>query len=405
MAIQGLRDTSNFVADQRPKNWRETILLLYPNGKAPLTALTSLMKSEETNDPEFNWWDKKFPSQRMVMSANLTAGAGSIPVVDGAKAVREGHILLIEQTGEIVYCNADASSDTSISVSRAFSGTSAAAIADIGAAGVNPNIRVIGNVNEESSLPPTGVNYDPTKRFNYTQIFRNTLEMSRTAQKTRLRTGNQVKEAKRECLELHSIEMEKSFWWGKRHETTIKGKPARTTGGFLSFIDSNNIVANNGAAVDMETLEGWLERIFRFGSSEKMGFCGNMFLVGVQQAIRKNSQITIQSGIKEFGMNVSKLFCPFGELTLKSHPLFNQLTGGTTAATRYYGYNSACAILDANEIKYRNFVDADTKYQPKLEANGLDGMQSGYLTEAGIEVHHPETHFLITGVETGTADS
>lgn len=54
MAINGLRTTANFVTDQRPKNWRETILLLYPNGKAPLTALTSLMKSEKTDDPEFN---------------------------------------------------------------------------------------------------------------------------------------------------------------------------------------------------------------------------------------------------------------------------------------------------------------------------------------------------------------
>lgn len=405
MPIQGLRDTSNFVADQRPKNWREAILLLYPNGKAPLTALTSLMKTESTDDPEFNWWDKKFPTQRMVINANLTAAAGSLSVVDGAKAVREGHVLLIEQTNEIVYCNADATSDTSISVTRAFSGTSAAAIADIGAAGVNPNVRVIGNVNEEGSLAPTGVNYDPTKRFNYCQIFRNTLEMTRTASKTRLRTGSQVKEAKRECLELHSIEMEKAFWWGKRYETTLKGKPARTTGGFLSFVDSGNIVANAGAAVTMTVLEGWLERIFRFGSTEKMGFCGNLFLVGIQQAIRKNSQIKIESGIKEFGMNVSKLFCPFGELTLKSHPLFNQLIGGTTNSTRYYGYNAACAILDANEIKYRPFVDADTKYQAKLEANGMDGMQSGYLTEAGMEVHHPEAHFLITGVETGAVDA
>ena len=65
-------------------------------------------------------------------------------------------------------------------------------------------------------MPPTGVNYDPTKKYNYTQIFRNTLEMTRTASKTRLRTGDQVKEAKRECLELHSIEMEKGFIWGAK---------------------------------------------------------------------------------------------------------------------------------------------------------------------------------------------
>lgn len=55
MAIQGLRDTSNFVADQRPQNWREGIMLLYPNGKMPLLALTSVMKSRSVDDYTFNF--------------------------------------------------------------------------------------------------------------------------------------------------------------------------------------------------------------------------------------------------------------------------------------------------------------------------------------------------------------
>ena len=34
----------------------------------------------------------------------------------------------------------------------------------------------------------TGVNFDPTEAYNYCEIFRNTLEMSNTAQQTNLRT-------------------------------------------------------------------------------------------------------------------------------------------------------------------------------------------------------------------------
>ena len=44
-------------------------------------------------------------------------------------------------------------------------------------AGVNPNLLCIGSAFEEGSLAPTGVNYDPTERYNYTQIFRRTLEI------------------------------------------------------------------------------------------------------------------------------------------------------------------------------------------------------------------------------------
>src|SRR5262245_66447120 len=101
MPIQGLRDTSNFVTDQRPKNWRETILLLYPNGKAPLTSLTSLMKSKSTDDPEFNWWDKLKPSQRHALSASITNVATSLTVASGGKGLGVGHIIRFEHTEEL----------------------------------------------------------------------------------------------------------------------------------------------------------------------------------------------------------------------------------------------------------------------------------------------------------------
>lgn len=403
MAIQGLRDTSNFVADQRPKDWRQSMLLLYPNGKAPLTALTNLMKSKSTEDPEFNWWEKPLPTQRLALTASITDSETTLTIGGGgALAVRAGHVLRIEQSEELVLVTADPASDTSLIVQRAFASTSAAAVTYDGA-GVNPNVQVVGNVNEEGSLPPTGVNYDPTKRYNFTQIMRNTLEMTRTASKTRLRTGDQLVEARRECLELHSIEMERNFLFGKRFEGTKNGKPMRMTSGIINFIDSGNIVANGGAAVTMAGLEGWLERMFRYGSSEKLGFCGNLAMLAIQQAVRKNTSVQIMSGIKEFGMNVSRLICPFGELVLKTHPLFNQVTGGTTSATRYYGLNSWLLVIDQQELVYR-YID-DTKYEKQLQANGFDGMQSGYLTEAGLEVHHPLSHFLIKGMETGAVDA
>ena len=53
MAFLGMRGTGDWVADQRPKSWREFILYEYPNGSAPLTAITAKLKSEQIDDPEF----------------------------------------------------------------------------------------------------------------------------------------------------------------------------------------------------------------------------------------------------------------------------------------------------------------------------------------------------------------
>lgn len=404
MAIQGLRTTLNFVTDQRPKNWREGVLLLYPNGKAPLTALTNAMKSKATDDPEFNWWTKLRNSQRMALSASINTAVTTIPVTSGALNLKDGHLIRVEQSGEILLVTGDPASDTSFTAQRAYSGSTAAAVTYNGA-GVNPNMHVIGSAYEEGSLAPTGISRDPSKLNNYTQIFRNTLEMTRTASKTRLRTGDAAAEAKREAYEDHQTEIEKALIFGKPLETTRNGKPLRTTGGIIHNIDSGNIVDQAGVALPMNTLEGWLERVFRFGSSEKICFCGNLFLLGINQAIRKNSTYNIQNGLKEYGMNVSRLICPFGELVMKTHPLFNEITGGTTGGTAYYGYNSWGLIVDQAELVYRYMAGDDMRYEKDLQSNGQDGMKSGYITECGLEIHHPTTHFLIKGVASGAADA
>jgi hypothetical protein len=52
-AFLGMRGNGDWVTDQRPKNWRETMLFLYPNGSMPLTAIMSKMKSEKTDDPQY----------------------------------------------------------------------------------------------------------------------------------------------------------------------------------------------------------------------------------------------------------------------------------------------------------------------------------------------------------------
>lgn len=399
MALQGLRHSGNFAADERPKNWRETILRLEPNGMAPFTALTALMKEASTNDPEFSWFEKVTPSQRMQLSANLTTNATTIAVTVDASQIKQGHVIRVEHSEELLYVTADPTNDTQLVVQRGFAGTTPATVT---IASENPFIHVVGTAYEEGSVAPTGVNYDPAKRFNYTQIFRDTLEMTRTASKTRLRTGDQVKEAKRECLELHTLAMEKAFIFGRRFEGTRNGKPFRTTGGIISYIPPSNIVNNTDGTVNISEIEGWLERMFRWGSSEKLAFLGNTAMLAINQAIRRSSQFQIMSGIKEYGMNVTRIISPFGELVCKTHKLFNQLP--TTSGAAWSGTDTWMLVVDQAQLRYRPLDGGDTKYQSDLQENGLDGMKAGYLTEAGLEFNFPETHFLIRGLKTGVAD-
>lgn len=412
MAIQGLRDTSNFVANARPQNWREGIQLLYPNGKMPLIGLTSLMKSRSVDDIQFNWWEKIMDDRRFALHAttgDLTTSNTTLTLAAGenAKSLKQGDVLLVEESLEYIRVSSDPTSDLSFAVTRGWAGSTATAV-DANGNNVNPNLLLVGSAYEEGSLPPTGIAYDPNQKYNYTQIFRDTLEATRTAMKTRLRTGDAVKEAKRECLEYHGVGMERAFWLNERSSTTENGKPLHTLRGAMKWIDSDNIkvaTTDYASGVTMLGLEEYLYNIFKYGSSEKLAVMGNRALLTIQQIIRKNTTYNIQFGLKEFGMNVSRLETPYGSLVMKSHPLFNQSTGGTTGTGPYYGMESWMFVMDMAELTYVHLKDSDTKYQPDLQANGMDGMQSGYLTEASIEMHHPTTHYLIKNLALAAADA
>jgi len=329
-------------------------------------------------------------------------------VTEDAQKLVQNHLLYVEDTDEIMRVSSDPSSDTSIPVERGFAGTTAAALDAGTGSGTNPNLLVIGSAFEEGANAPTGLNFDPVKLYNYTQIFRNAIEATRTATKTRLRTGDQVREAKREALQYHSIEMERAFFWGSRFEGTQNSKPIRTTGGIHYWVSNNassNVVNRGGTATDMEQLETWMNEMFRWGSQEKMAFAGNKAMLTIQQIVRKNASYELVQGQKEFGMNVTRLVSPFGTLVLKTHPLFNYSTGGTNNSGDYYGFNSSLYVLDMDNLRYRYLSDSDTQYKPDRQSNDLDGMKSEYLTEAGIELHHPETFYIINGLTNAAADS
>lgn len=408
MAVQGLRTTANFIANQAPENWREGIMLLKPNGTAPLTALTSLMKSRKVDDPRFHWWDKPMQTRRLAANGNIAdAAAGvvtTVPVVSGALGLKQNDVLKSEETDEIFRVYVDPTIDTEVQLVRGFAGSTTEALTYAGN-GVNPNLIVIGSAYPEGSMPATGIAWDPTERYNYTQIFRSSIEMTRTAQRTKLRTGDQVKEAKREANEVLLNDLERAFWFGKRSTSTLDGKPLRTFGGVIENIPAANKVAATSGNFEMDDLEGWMERIFQYGSNEKMCFAGNRALSAINTCIRKNTAYQIMGNEKEYGMSVSRLICPFGTLVIKTHPLWNQMSGGTTGSADYFGMNSTLIALDMENIQYVNLEGDDIRYEPKLESNGFDGMKSGYIGEVSIQVGLGETHFMIENLNTGKVDT
>ena len=265
-------------------------------------------------------------------------------------------------------------------------------------------IMVIGNINPEGANMPDAISYDPTKIYNYTQIWRSPLSITRTARLTKLRTGDAYKEAKRECLELHSIEMEKSLIWGIMTENTgANGKPERTTRGLINIIKtyaSGNVddyslnsdySGDTWVASGEDWLDSYLEQMFRYGSGEKLALAGSGALLGINKLAKTYGQFSITAETKAYGIQVTTWVTPFGRISIKTHPLFSY-----QAANR-----NSMVIFEPASLKSRIITDTTFYTDPEKQNTGWtrrDGTDEEYLTEMGLEFHFPTGWGYLNGV-------
>lgn len=425
----GMRGTGDWATDQRPKSWREMILYLYPNGSAPLTAILSKLREEKVSDPEYNWWTKILQTQRadidgIYLDAILDSAYSSGGVVgdtlylkmDGTdiKHFRVGHVVVMRDASDY---EVDKNAKVTAVVANGANSYAACKLIEADSTTTQSHdlsdtdtLLIIGNANPEGGTRPDAVSYDPVKWYNLTEIFRTPLSITRTARETRLRTGDAYTEAKRECLELHSIEMEKAFLWGYRYEGTgANGKPERYTMGLIRSIQyGSDGTANVGVTDDyslnstysgqtwLQGGEDWLdaelEQIFRYGRRTKLAFCGSGAMLGINRLAKTygNIQLTPQSA--SYGLEVISWITPFGTIKLVLHPLFS-----FEATNR-----NSMVVFEPEDLRYRYVTDTMFRKAPPMEQSQvlIDGTDEEYLTEAGLEYHHPNGWGYLNGFNT-----
>lgn len=388
-AIAGLRGTGDWGTDERPKNFREAILWRRPNGQAPITALMSKLKHEKVNDPEFNWWEEEQNSIRVTV--NYTTGyATSVTsiVVDGGDALDlvAGDVLLVEAAVTSSYAHeilvvSAVTSATAFDVKRGQAGTTAATLPD------NAVLLKIGNVFAEGTRSPESATRNPTKLYNYCQIFKTAYEVTETAKLTFARTGNTLTNDKKRKMFDHSVALEWSFIFGKRHETTgSNGKPLRFTGGIL-FMMATYFSSAIKAYTTTPTESNLLDDIYPIwdydtdAGSARIVLAGNGFLNSLNKLAKSSTstRINFNGIIEQYGMRLHRWIFPQGELYVRTHPLFNTSTRWTNDAL----------VLDPTALRYRYM--RDTKSQPNIQDNDEDTEKGQWLTECGLEFQHAKT--------------
>jgi hypothetical protein len=433
-AFGGMRSNNDWATDQRPKNFREKILYEFPNGDMPLTGLSSMGRSEPTDDPEFSWWTKRLPSQSGTTSVYINVGLSTAYVyathqathgIDGAvvyckvaealaKEFTKGQTVVLKDTDRMDVDVLGLVVDFKLNGANSYIAVKLLEDDDNSVTAASYNLATVDRIqisapsHPEGGITPRAVQYDPVKYTNYTQIVRVALEMTRTAKKTRLRTGDQVKEAKREALELVGLAQENMFIYGAANEWIGEnGKPQHTTMGLINFIRG---YATSGISVSaassmndyryrtdfsgqtwLDGGEDWLDDnlayLGTYAPSTVVGVCGSGALTGINKLAKAGANINIEPGeVSTYGVKFKSWTNPHITIELKKHPLMSRDPSMTNAMILYSPQNVVTRVFD------------EIVYMPDRGPRGLDGEMSEFLGEIGYEFHFPDQFMYLHGI-------
>lgn len=392
--IAGLRGTGNWGTDERPKNFRESILFFSPNGTAPIFGLTSKAGKKTVNDPEFAWWNETQNLVRLQVSGALASGDTTVTVdspdptastlsahYGTATHLKPGDLLLVEPSADNATFNHElvivesVISDTQFTVSRGAQGTSAASISD------NAYLLLIGSAYAEGSSAPRATSRNPVKFYNYTQIFKDSYELTNTADATETRTGDSWSNDKKRKMFDHARAIELSILFGRKSETTgPNGKPRRTMGGLREFIPSSRTTVYGAATTTSSFLDA-IAPVFDFdtdGGDTRIAMAGNTAIMELNKIFSgaTNAKMELGNVVKVYGLDLREIILPRGRLLMMSHPLMSQ----------HSIYKKSMFVLDFSSIKYVALKGRDTKSYDDVQSKDED-VRRGYVqTECSLSV-------------------
>lgn len=391
MAVNGVFASDANIQGNRKGDFAGMLLQKVPTGKAPMLALTAGMEEAPAHDSVVTWFEEQHLSGRVGAAAAAGANATAIRV-DDASFIVPNQIFENEDTGEYVFVTAVNQGTKTLTVQRAFGGTTAVAIL------ATHNFQLITAAQEQGSSRPTAVANLGEPIFNYMQIFRNAWNVTGTARAIEWYTGDIVAKNKRDAALFHSEDMERALIWGKKSWGLSNGHPFYTMGGIVSFISTNTMKQTTNTTWD--NIETFLEKLFRFNikgkPNERIAFCGNKVLTTLAKIARLDGDVNISPGVTEFGLAVFRWVTPFGNITLMSHPLMVE--------NPKWSKNLLVVHPGAMRMRWLRRTSPDNYDRDGTRA-GVDADFGVLTSEMTMEYHAEQTAGYYTGIDTAAKTS
>lgn len=393
----GVFNTTQNPTELNMKSFAGTILRRFPNGSAPLFAMTAQSGRSKAKSTSHGYFTKTLSFVATTSSAALV-GDTNITFASTAGFV-EYAVLYNIRTGENVRVSSITSA-TVAAVTRGFGRVAAAAVNNA------DKWIMVGTAHPEGSNRPTARRWTTTFVDNYTQIFRNAWALTDTARASLAEAGySNIAESRSDCMSMHSIDIESGIIWGQAKMDTSGAQPVHATQGIIDAMKQYAPTHVNaaGGTTNYAQLVSLVEPAYE--STANIGSPTNRILVGDNTAIkvitdigRKSGQVNIMQSETSFGMQFTRFQFYLGTLDLIIHPLFNGL-----------GLSGTALVLDMAAVKLAYLEGRDTKSEEyntggKIVENGVDAVGGSLTTEFAVEYLNPYSGAMITGLTSGVAE-
>lgn len=436
--------------DYKSFNSRRKIFYQFPTGAAPLLGLMSMLPSEDTDKPEFGWWERRFPTLRTALVATGTvkfANGDGTALTDSGSGVtltadteyrinvlstaqfKPTHVIQIR---DVTDTDGAAKADVKGTVTSVVSSSvlkfrpyaTRTAVDNTTTDNNDKVVAIIGTANAEGARSGQGLISFPVNPTNYTQIFRTAFSLTRTALKGGLvfdKSGPYKLMAWENGLR-HMVEMEKAFIFGTRHSVLVTDPdtgdqtPETKTGGVIWFLeqweaansvyrggsgaaavtansDDNKRIIDVAGTLSKADFRTYMARLFRKTNDkayEKLCLCGGLHLETINALYEREVTRTIALSSKErnWEFMVHSVTTLRGTVHYSVHPLFDEDPG----------LQGAGLYLDMGNLKYRPLSDSDTTFLKGRQETDRDARKDEWITEAGLELRFPESCMFIKGV-------
>ena len=378
----GMRHTANINQDRRAVDMAKKIALLEPN-KSPLVTLTKKLATKGTVNPIFHWTEDELqPKWSKLTNAEADTDETDL-VVDDITYFRVGFIIKNPRTGEIMRITDIDSANDTITVYRGFGTSDPAAIE------ADDPVVIIGSAEKEGGLSTDPLSVVTSTVFNYAQIFKTSVQISKTQEASELYDGSDRSYQRMKKGIEHAIDMERAALFGEKNEDTSGNSPVRSTGGVLSFIDANAVKHDaNDSLTEDDFEKEFLEDLFRYGSSKKTLFASSRLVSIINSWGRDKLQMV--TGEETFGLKIYRYMSAHGELNIVKHHL---LEGAV------YGKMGVALDLETGDVKWRPLNGRDTKLNTNIQPNDADYYLDEYITEGGFQIKLPKVHGIIENAD------